>query len=110
MNAAARQSRRSSFLGAYALGVFAFLYLPIVVLIVYSFNRTGVGGFPPKEFTLDWYRQVFADGALWTSVLNSVLVATGAVALSLVLGLLAALALDRADFPCKSIFRRLVLL
>jgi spermidine/putrescine transport system permease protein len=101
---------RSPILGTYAFLVFAFLYLPIVVLVVYSFNRTGVGGFPPKEFTLDWYRQVFADGALWTSVLNSVLVATGAVALSLVLGLLAALALDRADFRGKSIFRRLVLL
>jgi spermidine/putrescine transport system permease protein len=103
-------SGRSPILGAYAFLVFAFLYLPIVVLVVYSFNRTGVGGFPPKEFTLDWYRQVFADGPLWTSVLNSLLVATGAVALSLVLGLLAALALDRADFPGKSIFRRLVLL
>jgi spermidine/putrescine transport system permease protein len=111
MNSSVRRSgRRSRFLGAYSLGVFAFLYLPIVVLIVYSFNRSGVGGFPPKEFTLDWYRQVFADGPLWTSVLNSLLVAAGAVALSLVLGLLAALALDRADFPGKSVFRRLVLL
>jgi spermidine/putrescine transport system permease protein len=110
MNVAAHQTRRSPFLGAYSLGVFAFLYLPIVVLVVYSFNRSGVGGFPPKEFTLDWYRQVFADGPLWTSVLNSLLVAAGAVILSLVLGLLAALALDRADFPGKSVFRRLVLL
>jgi spermidine/putrescine transport system permease protein len=109
-HATSHASGRSPILGTYAFLVFAFLYLPIVVLVVYSFNRTGVGGFPPKEFTLDWYRQVFADGALWTSVLNSVLVATGAVALSLVLGLLAALALDRADFPGKSIFRRLVLL
>jgi spermidine/putrescine transport system permease protein len=110
MNAATHQTSRSPFLGAYSLGVFAFLYLPIVVLVVYSFNRSGVGGFPPKEFTLNWYRQVFADGPLWTSVLNSLLVAAGAVALSLVLGLLAALALDRADFPGKSVFRRLVLL
>lgn len=110
MNADTRQTSRSPFLRAYSLGVFAFLYLPIFVLIVYSFNRSGVGGFPPKEFTLDWYRQVFADGPLWTSVLNSLVVAAGAVALSLVLGLLAALALDRADFPGKSVFRRLVLL
>jgi spermidine/putrescine transport system permease protein len=102
--------RRSPFLGAYSLAVFAFLYLPIVVLVVYSFNRSGVGGFPPKEFTLDWYRQVFADGPLWTSVLNSLLVAAGAVVLSLVLGLLAALALNRVDFPGKLLFRRLVLL
>ena len=52
----------------------------------------------------------FADGPIWDSVLNSLLVALGAVALSLTLGLLAALALDRANFPGKSLFRRLVLL
>ena len=100
----------SSLLGLFALFVFAFLYLPIAVLILYSFNREGVGGFPPRHLTLDWYRQLLADGAIWDSVLNSLLVAFAAVVLSLALGLLAALALDRADFPGKSIFRRLVLL
>src|SRR6201993_5611698 len=101
---------RSRLLAAYSAAVFAFIYLPIVVLVVYSFNRDGVGGFPPRHFTLDWYRQLFADTAIWDSVFNSLLVAAGAVALSLTLGLLAALALDRADFPGKSLFRRLVLL
>ena len=103
-------TRRSPLLAAYALLVFAFIYLPIVVLMVYSFNRDGVGGFPPRHFTLDWYRQLFRDAAIWDSVLNSLIVAAGAVALSLTLGLLAALALDRADFPGKALFRRLVLL
>lgn len=103
-------SGRPSLLGLFALFVFAFLYLPIAVLILYSFNREGVGGFPPRHLTLDWYGQLLADGAIWDSVLNSLLVAFAAVVLSLALGLLAALALDRADFPGKSIFRRLVLL
>jgi spermidine/putrescine transport system permease protein len=94
----------------YAFFVFVFLYLPIAVLILYSFNRAGVGGFPPSQLTLSWYRELFADASIWDSVLNSLLVAAGAVALSLTLGLLAALALDRADFPGKSIFRRVVLL
>ena len=80
------------------------------MLIVYSFNRDGVGGFPPRHLTLSWYRQLFADAAIWTSVLNSLIVAACSVALSLTLGLLAALALDRANFPGKSLFRRLVLL
>jgi spermidine/putrescine transport system permease protein len=102
--------RPSPLLAFYAALVFAFIYLPIVVLILYSFNRDGVGGFPPRNFTLDWYRQLFADAAIWDSVLNSLVVASGAVALSLTLGLLAALALDRASFPGKALFRRLVLL
>ncbi len=97
-------------LGVFAILVFAFLYLPIAVLILYSFNRDGVGGFPPAHLTLDWYRLLFGDGAIWDSVLNSLIVAAGAVVLSLTLGLAAALALDRANFPGKTIFRRLVLL
>jgi len=110
MSGAPQAMRRPSALGIYALGVFAFLYLPIVVLIVYSFNRDGVGGFPPKHLTFQWYQLLFSDGAIWDSVVNSLLVAAGAVLLSLTLGLLAALALNRATFPGKAIFRRLVLL
>ena len=111
MSAASTTTRRSPLLTAYAGLVFAFIYLPIVVLVVYSFNLDGVGGFPPRHFTFDWYRQLFSsDRAIWDSVLNSLLVAAGAVILSLLLGLLAALALDRADFPGKALFRRLVLL
>src|SRR5258708_35668730 len=102
--------RRSPLPAIYAVLVFAFIYLPIIVLVVYSFNRDGVGGFPPRHFTFDWYRQLLGDSAIWDSVLNSLIVAAGAVALSLTLGLLAALALDRADFPGKSLFCRLVLL
>ena len=94
----------------HALAVFAFLYLPIAVLIVYSFNGAGVGGFPPRNLTLDWYRTLFADGAIWESVVNSLFVALAAVAIALAFGIPAALALDRAQFPGKTLFRRLVLL
>ena len=97
-------------LGLHALVVFAFLYLPIAVLVVYSFNGAGVGGFPPRNLTLDWYRTLFADGAIWESVGNSLLVAACAVGIALGLGIPAALALDRAQFPGKALFRRLVLL
>ncbi len=94
----------------HTVAVFAFLYLPIAVLIVYSFNGEGVGGFPPHNLTLDWYRMLFADAAIWESVGNSVVVALAAVAIALAFGVLAALALDRAQFPGKALFRRLVLL
>ena len=103
-------ARRAPFLALYATFVFGFIYLPIVVLILYSFNRDGVGGFPPRHFTLNWYAQLFADSAIWDSVLNSLIVAAGSVVLALTLGLLAALALDRSNFPGKRLFRRLVLL
>lgn len=107
---ASSTTRRAPLLALYAAFVFAFVYLPIVVLVLYSFNRDGVGGFPPRHFTLRWYTQLFADSSIWDSLLNSLIVAAASVALSLALGLLAALALDRGDFPGKTLFRRLVLL
>ena len=100
----------SRWLPFHAYAVFAFLYLPIAVLILYSFNGQGVGGFPPRNLTFDWYRTLFADGAIWDSVLNSLEVAFAAMAISLTFGIPAALALDRANFPGKALFRRLVLL
>ena len=110
MSATPTTTRRPVFLTVYSALIFAFIYLPIFVLIVYSFNRDGVGGFPPRHFTIDWYRQLASDSAIWDAVLNSLYVAAGAVVVALTLGLLAALALDRADFPGKALFRRLVLL
>jgi spermidine/putrescine transport system permease protein len=97
-------------LTTHALFVFAFLYLPIVILILYSFNGQGVGGFPPRNLTLNWYRILFNDAAIWDSVLNSLLVAAAAMLIALLFGIPAALALDRAQFPGKALFRRLVLL
>src|SRR6267378_6177598 len=100
----------SRWLSVHAVAVFSFLYLPIAVLILYSFNREGVGGFPPRRLTLDWYRVLFADRPIWDSVFNSLQVAFAAMAISLAFGVPAALALDRAQFPGKALFRRLVLL
>jgi spermidine/putrescine transport system permease protein len=104
------QARGPRWLVLYTSAVFAFLYLPIVVLVVYSFNGQGVGGFPPRGLTLNWYRLLFQDDAIWSSVLNSIIVALASVLIALALGIPAGLALDRANFPGKGIFRRLVLL
>ena len=105
-----RAAPRATWLLLHASAVFAFLYLPIAVLILYSFNGQGVGGFPPHHLTLDWYRILFADGAIWDAVLHSLQVALVAMVISLALGIPAALALDRVQFPGKALFRRLVLL
>jgi spermidine/putrescine transport system permease protein len=105
-----RTAPRAAWLLLHASAVFAFLYLPIAVLILYSFNGQGVGGFPPHHLTLDWYRILFADAAIWDAVLNSLQVALAAMVISIALGIPAALALDRVQFPGKALFRRLVLL
>lgn len=110
MSTASSNTPRSRWLLLHATAVFGFLYVPIAVLILYSFNGQGVGGFPPRNLTFAWYRTLFADGAIWDAVLNSLEVAAAAMAISLTFGIPAALALDRSHFPGKALFRRLVLL
>ena len=99
-------ARRPVLLSAFAGCVYAFLYFPIVVLIVYSFNRDGVGGFPPRHLTFDWYRVLFTDSAMWSAVENSLIVALAAVIISILIGFPAAYALDRYAFPGKAVFQR----
>lgn len=82
------------FLAAHTALVYLFLYLPIAVLVAFSFNearQTAVW----EGFTLDWYRELAGDARLLRSVRNSLLVGGLTTAASTVLGTLAALALDQ---------------
>jgi spermidine/putrescine transport system permease protein len=97
---------------AWALGwaVLAFLYAPLVVMAVFSFNDSEFTSLPFTGFTWHWYQVLLEDDRLLESVWNSVYVALGVVALSSLFGLPAAIALDRYEFPGKAWFARLVLL
>jgi|SRR5579859_1666265 len=97
-------------LWAAAWAVLGFLYLPILVMALFSFNDSEFTGLPFRGFTLHWYRAMFSDTQVLRSIWNSIYVALGAVALSVLFGLPAAIALDRYDFPGKTAFRRIVLL
>jgi putative spermidine/putrescine transport system permease protein len=78
--------------------VLAFLYLPLVVLGIYAFNPSRLQVWPPTGFTLAWFGEALANTALIAAVVNSLLVALLATAVALVLGTLAALAVQRYDF------------
>lgn len=93
--------------GASVLG---FLYLPIVVLVIFSFNANPITRLPLTEWTLKWYDTAFSNEVLLTALANSVIVGLGAVAICLVIGVPTALALDRYEFPGKAILRRFVIL
>jgi spermidine/putrescine transport system permease protein len=90
--------------------ILAFLYLPVVVLIIFSFNDSSSLTLPLSGFTWKWYQEVFANEDLLRSLRNSFYVATLATALTLLIGVPAAFSLDRLNFPGKTLFRRLVLL
>ncbi len=97
-------------LGIAAAAVVAFLYLPVVVLIIFSFNDNNLTTWPLAGFTWHWYQNAFANKELMIALGNSIYVASIATALCVVLGVPAGIALDRIDFPGKLLFRRLVLL
>jgi spermidine/putrescine transport system permease protein len=89
---------------------FAFLYAPILVMIAMSFNANSSVGLPFTAFTVHWYGDLFGRADMLTAIGNSVIVGAGAVALAVPLGLLAAIGLDRYEFPGKEAFRTLVMM
>lgn len=105
-----RTDKAAVALGAFAALVLVFLYLPVVVLIVFSFNDNVVTTLPLRGFTLGWYEKMFANSDMLAAIGNSFYVATFATVLTLLIGVPAAFALDRANFPGKAVFRRIVVL
>ncbi|MBT2667849.1 ABC transporter permease [Bacillus sp. ISL-4] len=90
--------------------IFMFMYLPMLVVVVYSFNGNAINSFPITHWSLKWYSVLFQDLALLHSLLNSVYVAVAGTIIGLLLGIPAAFAIDRFQFPGKVFFERIVLL
>jgi spermidine/putrescine transport system permease protein len=97
-------------LGLLALAVFIFLYAPLVVTALYSFNESTAMIWPISDFSTKWYHALFSDAELWSSVRNSIAVVLAAVAISLVFGAGTAIVLDRIRFVGSGAISALVLL
>jgi spermidine/putrescine transport system permease protein len=82
--------------------VVAFLYAPIVILLIFSFNNSDVPTFPLSGFTLHWYRQFLANGELHAALETSAIVATLSSIGAVILGILASVALTRRNFRLKA--------
>ncbi|MDQ5894370.1 MAG: putative spermidine/putrescine transport system permease protein [Actinomycetota bacterium] len=82
-----------------AVGItLAFIYIPLLIILLYSLNPSQVLGWPPEGFTLSWFPEAIKDDGAREALLNSLKVATVATAIALVLGTLAALAVSRHRF------------
>ena len=91
--------RRRWFLPVYTALVVAFLFLPIVVMIVFGFNDIqGRFNFTWQGFTLRWYRELFAIPELSEAIKNSLVVAAVATVIATALGTLMGLALTRYQY------------
>ncbi|UBH05824.1 spermidine/putrescine ABC transporter permease [Leucobacter sp. Psy1] len=85
-------------LGAVALVVFGFMYIPLFVIVMNSFNSGRVAGWPIPGFSLEWWEKALGNPAVHAALLNSVIVASVATVFALLLGTLAAFALQRFRF------------
>ena len=93
--------------GAWVLRIFfalvvLFLYAPIVILVIFSFNDSALPSFPLSGFTWLWYHQFLVNGELRAALETSAIVAALSSLGAVLLGILASIALVRRRFPGKS--------
>ena len=82
----------------YALLAFTYIYLPILLLIVFSFNTQKLN-IRWEGFTLHWYRELFRDQDVLQATRNTLIIASISTIVATIIGTLAALALQRYRFP-----------
>lgn len=98
-----RRGRRARYvLWAAALFAYAFLYLPLAIVVAYSFNDSRLNA-EWVGFTLDWYRKLANNGDMLLAAGNSLMIAASASAVSTVLGTMAGIAMHRYRLPFLSI-------
>jgi len=93
----------------FAFCIYAFMYVPIFVLVTFSFEQSRL---PVRitGFTFDWYLKLFQNEDIGLALANSLIVATIAVLFSSVMGTMAAVGLTRMHFKGKGAYRGLLLL
>jgi spermidine/putrescine transport system permease protein len=110
---------------AYGYFFLAFLYMPLALIFVYSFNANAINMAVWTEFTLDWYQTIFGGASSQSSfdaaftesperifevVRNSAIVAFSAATIATVIGTSTAIALQRYDFVGKKLYQALLVL
>ena len=87
--------------------VFAFLYLPIIVLVVYSFNSSQMN-ILFENWTLEWYKNLLNNSDLIEAFSNTILVAIVSTSVSTIIGTISAYGLYKYDFPFKNYINGLI--
>jgi len=89
-------------LGSWAIFVYVFLFAPIVLLVLFSFNANQYGTFPFTGWTTDWYGQVFHDYQIKDALSTTLKIAAEVTVVSTVVGTAAAFPLVRSRLPFRS--------
>jgi len=104
-----KKNWRSSVLFAYSLAILAFLYLPLLILTLYSFNDSRINAVW-TGFTFKWYISLSHNQRVLEALTNSLIIAAISTFVSTVLGTMAALALNRYTYKYKTVINGLLYL
>ena len=99
--------KRSKFAPIFVALILFLMYLPILVVIVYSFNESKYSNW--TGFTFDWYDKLFSNKAIGASVINSLKVGVSSCLLSIVIGTAGAIGMNKSKFKFKSMLENLSL-
>ena len=108
-----RPLRRSALRGinvVYCAVILAGLYVPLLLLIIFSFNDAKTLVFPLKGFTLAWYAQLWQTPELLAATWNSLLLGIGSAAAATIIGSMAAVGLVRFRFIGRGVFIAIAML
>jgi ABC-type spermidine/putrescine transport system permease subunit II len=89
-------------LGGWAAFVYVFLFAPIVLLVLFSFNANRYGTFPFTGWTMHWYGQVFGDYQIRDALTTTLQIAVEVTLISTFVGTAAAFPLVRSRLPFRS--------
>lgn len=98
-----------SLIKLYTFLVYVFMFAPIVVVIVLSFNPQQFGTFPMEGFSLKWYAKLAGNDAILRAFKNSLILGSLTAIITTTIGVLAAMAFVRYEFPGKNSLNTLLL-
>lgn len=96
------EKKPALWLRIYAVFAYGYIYLPILVLVIFSFNMQKLN-VRWEGFTLNWYRELSRDANILLAARNSLIIASISTLVSTVIGTLAALSLQRYSFRGKTL-------
>jgi spermidine/putrescine transport system permease protein len=92
------EKKPSAWLRLFSALVYLYIYLPIVLLVIFSFNKQKLN-VSWEGFTLSWYQELFRNQQILLAIRNSLTIALVSTIVATIIGTLAALALQRYRFP-----------
>ncbi len=98
-----------SLIKLYTFLVYVFMFAPIVVVVVLSFNPQQFGSFPMEGFSFRWYVKLAQNEAILQAFKNSLILGSLTAIIATSIGIMAAMAFVRYDFPGKNTLNTLLL-